>query len=369
MYRKIAMSRTSAAAAIAAAVAGLALTGVTSDVAAADYYEGKTVTVIIGRPAGSGNDLAVRSFMNYWTNYIPGKPTMVAKNVAGGGGKVAFNQIYERSAPDGLTLVFQPYDPIPQILGDKGLKADFTKMPFVGGLQNPSLTYVSAEVAKKREEIVKAKGVLYGGQRPHNRFDLFGRMGFDMLGVDYRYSTGFPGSVKVFQAPQRGEIQVQTVGYNVYQRHAAPKMVETGKATPLWYHPSVTLDGKFVDMKSTFGDIPSFPTVYKQIKGSEPSGELFGLYKWMLAAVNGMSYSVFLPPGTPDNVVGILRTSFDKVTKDHGYLADERKMFDFNLPVIDSKTGSGFVTMINTVSPERVKYLAAYIDKVKEKKQ
>ena len=198
MYRKIKMIHASGVLAAVAAFAGLSPAAGVTGALAADYYEGKTVTVIIGRPAGSGNDLAVRSFMRYWTDYIPGKPTMVAKNVAGGGGKVAFNQIYERSKPDGLTMVFQPYDPVPQVLGDKSLKADFTKMPFVGGLQNPSLTYVNADVVKKREDIVSAKEVLYGGQRPHNRFDLFGRMSFDMLGVDYRYSTGFPGSVKVF---------------------------------------------------------------------------------------------------------------------------------------------------------------------------
>ena len=161
---------------------------------------------------------------------------------------------------------------------------------------------------------------------------------------------------------------MQTVGYNVFQRHARPKMIDTGKAEALWYHPSRTLDGKFVDMKDTFGDIPSFPTVYKQIKGTEPSGELYELYKWMLAAVNGMSYSVFLPPGTPDDVVATLRESFMKVTKNPGYLADENKMFGFNLPVIDSNTGSQFVQMINTVSKERVAHLASYIDKVKVKK-
>lgn len=355
--------------AFTAVLAGLAFTGVPGDVAAADYYKGKTVTVIIGRPAGSGNDLAVRSFIKFWAKYIPGNPTMVGKNVAGGGGKKAWNQVYGRSKPDGLTIVYSPYNPIPQILGDKSLKADFTKMPFIGALQNPSLLYISTDVIKKREDVVGMKGALYGGQRPHLRFDLFGRMALDMLGADYRYSTGFKGSRKVFNAMRRGEVKMQTAGFNVYSRFAKPALVDSGKALPLWYNPSRTLDGKYVDMANLFGEIPSFPGFYKKMKGAEPSGEIYEVYKWLLATINGMSYVAFVPPGTPENVQQILRDSYTKVTSDPEYQAAEKKLFGFNLPVIDVATGKHFTNLLTSAPPSHTAFLKSYIAKVQKKKK
>ena len=336
--------------------------------AAADYYAGKTITVIIGRPAGSGNDLAVRSFIKYWADYIPGKPTMVAKNMAGGGGRKAWNHGYDRVKPDGLTIVYSPYNPIPQILGQKSLKADFTKMPFIGAMQNPSLLYASTSVVKSRDEIMKMKGPIYGGQRPHLRFDLFGRMALDMLGADYKYSTGFKGSRKVFNAMRRGEVQMQTVGLNVYQRFAEPTLVKTGKATPLWYNPSRTLDGKYIDMANLFGGTPSFPDFYKKMKGKEPSGEIYEVYKWLLSSINGMSYVAFTTPGSPDAALKDLRAAYVKVTQNKDYLAEQKKMFGFNLPVIDVATGTHFTSLITKVPASHKTFLKNYIAKVSKKK-
>jgi tripartite-type tricarboxylate transporter receptor subunit TctC len=59
--------------------------GVAAD---SDFYSGKTITVYVGRPPGSGADLAVRSFVRYWAQHVPGEPTMIVKNVPGGGGGI-----------------------------------------------------------------------------------------------------------------------------------------------------------------------------------------------------------------------------------------------------------------------------------------
>ena len=68
---------------LGAATLSLAVTGfsVTQDALAAPFYKGKTITVLIGRPAGSGADLTVRSFLRYWSGLIPGNPKMVGKQM------------------------------------------------------------------------------------------------------------------------------------------------------------------------------------------------------------------------------------------------------------------------------------------------
>ena len=50
------------------------------------YYDGKTVTLYVGRTPGSGADLHVRVFAEFWRRFIPGEPTIVVRNMPGGGG-------------------------------------------------------------------------------------------------------------------------------------------------------------------------------------------------------------------------------------------------------------------------------------------
>ncbi len=344
---------------------------ITDPVQAEDYYKGKTVNVIIGRPAGSGADLTVRAFLQFWQKYIPGNPQFVARNMPGGGGMKVFNHVWEKADPDGLTIAFTPYNPLPQILKQKSLKADFTKMPLVGALQNPSLTYASTDTVKARDDILKISNPVYGGQRVLHRFDLAGRMTLDMIGAEgkYKYAPGFKGSGKVVKALQRGEIKLMTSGNNVYQTYAVPNMVSKGKALPLWYHPARTLDGKYVDMSGIFGDIPSFPDYYKKVNGSEPSGDIYEVYKWLLSVVSGMSYVALLPPGTKEDQLAVLEKAFMKVTSDAQYKADEKKRFGFNLPVVDRPTGRHFTSLLNSVPEGHLKFLDGYSKKASTKKK
>ena len=48
------------------------------------YYEGKTLTLYVGRTPGSGADLAARVFAQFWSQYIPGEPTVIVRNLPGG---------------------------------------------------------------------------------------------------------------------------------------------------------------------------------------------------------------------------------------------------------------------------------------------
>ena len=69
-------------------VAGLAalVAAVVPQVALAQFYKGKTITMIINYPAGGPADIEGRIVAQHLPNHIPGKPTVVIKNVSGAGG-------------------------------------------------------------------------------------------------------------------------------------------------------------------------------------------------------------------------------------------------------------------------------------------
>jgi tripartite-type tricarboxylate transporter receptor subunit TctC len=349
----------------------MAVTGyaVPSDVEAKDYYAGKTITVLIGRSPGSGTDATVRSFTKFWAKYIPGNPKIINKNTKG---FPAFNIVYEKGKKDGTMLAFTPYDPVSPMTKRKGFRADYGKMSFVGGFVNPPMLYVLNKKLKNKDDIMKMKGAIYGGQRPTLRFDLMGRITMDIMGNDYKYTTGFGGGKKVLNAMRRGEVDLQTVGLNLYRLTAEPALVKTGKAIPLWHYDFPQAPQM---AKKVFGpEIPSFEAHYTKVHGKKPSGELWDIYKWMAKTVNGLSYSAWMPPGVNQEAYKALRASFAKTAKDPAYRAEQLKMFGFNLPVVDHATGLDVVKAMTDASPARVAFMNKYIKegakhKIKKKKK
>ena len=98
-------------------IAGLAAlaVGVVSDSALAQFYRGKTITMIINYPAGGPTDIEGRIVAQHLPAHIAGKPTIVIKNVGGAGGVIGTNQLAE-AAPNGETIGFFTIDVVAQLL-------------------------------------------------------------------------------------------------------------------------------------------------------------------------------------------------------------------------------------------------------------
>ena len=73
---------------------------------AADFYRGRTVSVIVGYEAGSGNDLLTRLVAKFMRERILGKPVMVVQNMPGVGGLKAANFLYNVAPRDGSVFGF-----------------------------------------------------------------------------------------------------------------------------------------------------------------------------------------------------------------------------------------------------------------------
>lgn len=54
-----------------------------------NFYEGKTITFLVGSSAGGGTDLTARVIARHIEHYIPGKPRIDVANKPGAGGMIA----------------------------------------------------------------------------------------------------------------------------------------------------------------------------------------------------------------------------------------------------------------------------------------
>src|SRR5262249_47889663 len=113
----------------------LACLGLTmaSRASAADFYQCKTLTVIVGYAPGGGVDASARAMTRHLGRFIPGQPNIVVQNMEGAAGIVAVNYLDRRAAPDGLTLAVPGRSwYIEAIVKRPGITFDPTKLTYVG---------------------------------------------------------------------------------------------------------------------------------------------------------------------------------------------------------------------------------------------
>ena len=101
--------------------------------AAAPFYEGKTIRIIVGFSAGGGFDTYSRLIGRHLGNHIPGKPAVVVENMPGAASLVSANHVYKVAKPDGLTILnFHGNQVINQLIGKPGIEFDARKFEYIG---------------------------------------------------------------------------------------------------------------------------------------------------------------------------------------------------------------------------------------------
>ena len=100
------------------ALFGLTLTAINAARADAisDFYNGSTVTIVVGSSPGGTYDLYGRTIARHLGKHIPGLPTVIVQNLPGAGSYRAAQRVYSVAAQDGLTIgslgAALPYQPI-----------------------------------------------------------------------------------------------------------------------------------------------------------------------------------------------------------------------------------------------------------------
>src|SRR5258708_4133237 len=87
-----------------ALAAALVLGSTLSQACAADFYAGKTITLIAGTDVGGGFSIYGRAIAKHLARFIPGNPTIVVKNIPGAGGATASAWLYRIAPKDGTAI-------------------------------------------------------------------------------------------------------------------------------------------------------------------------------------------------------------------------------------------------------------------------
>jgi tripartite-type tricarboxylate transporter receptor subunit TctC len=200
-------------------------------------------------------------------------------------------------------------------------------MPIIAGAAETSIVYVrtDAEVKSPADLLKPAKPIIVGGFTRENNKDLALRLAFDLLGVPYRYVTGYAGVAELRIAVQRGEINVTSESLTGYNTGAA-LMVRDGTVVPLYQEGLLGPDGDTV--RDSRSELLSFPEFFRKAKGSDPSGPLADAYK-ISGGSRTMLRFITVPPKTPSELVHVLRKAVGDTFADPEFKAEAERVLQF----------------------------------------
>src|SRR3954467_2296541 len=108
----------------------------------AEFYKGKTITIMLGHPPGGSYDLYARLAADHMKRFIPGNPNIIVQHRPGGGGIRAVTQFYAQSPRDGTVMGLFPESIVhSQVMQPELSKWDLAEMAYVGSIAsvNPVL--------------------------------------------------------------------------------------------------------------------------------------------------------------------------------------------------------------------------------------
>ncbi len=283
---------------------------------AADF-SGKTIEWVIPFKEGGGSDKWARFYAPLLAEALPGKPTVVVKNMPGAGSTKGANWFASRAKADGMTIFGSSGSTqFPFLLGDRRVKYDYADWNVVLASATGGVAYLPADLAKRwnsnPQDIIDNVNFIYGSQGA-TRLDLVPLLAWEMLGMKVEPVFGIKGRGDGRLMFERGEANIDYQTSSAFLSKVTP-LVEEGKAVPIMTWGALDDNGNIV-RDPTFPNVPSFKEVYIKIKGKEPSGPEWEAWKAFFVAGFPAQKMVFLPKGASKDMIDTYSNAFKAVTQ------------------------------------------------------
>src|SRR5579862_8165055 len=162
----------------------------------ADFYRGRTLTVLISYSVGGGYDLYARVLAHYLGRHIPGNPTVVPENMPGAGGLRASNYLYSAEPKDGSVIgTFSRSIPTMPLVTPTAVSFDGRKFSWIGSMaSDTSLCLTGGKSAVKTFDDMLTMPVIMGGQSSGADSDIYAHLYTNVFGAKIKLVSGYPGT-------------------------------------------------------------------------------------------------------------------------------------------------------------------------------
>ena len=283
--------------------------------AVANFYQGKTVRIVVGFSAGGGYDQYSRVIARHLSKYIPGNPAVIVDNMPGVGSIIAANHVFNAAPKDG-TIIGNISGPIvlEQLFGSPSVQFDLAKFRYLAVPVSESYLMIVHKRTgiTKFDEIrgEKGKQVTFGAI-PGSTVEHAPIMVKEALNANLKIVSGYKGTADVRLALDSGEVD------GFFNTWVSSKITSYDKIkSGEWVLLAQMTEKPMKDLI-----VPNVPTI-QMISRSE---EQRLMLKYGTSTPNEFGKVYVLPPGVPVDRAQALETAFARVFNDKGLRADTDK--------------------------------------------
>ena len=291
----------------AAGILAMGATPATAD-AVADFYKGKTVTVMVPSSLGATLGLYGRLLVDEIGKHIPGNPNVIIESRPGAGGAVGAAYGYNIAPKDGTFIaeVLSPSVTLPLL---RKVKFDGSKFQWIGSLvPRPAVISVWKEKSPAMTlDEAKSKQVIMGSTGKGSETFLIPTLMNSTLNTKFKVVIGYKGGSEVNQAMEQGEVHGRMQYWSGWT---------AGK--PDWLRDNKLIH--FVQYGPPIKELPNVPSL-KSLVTDQKSKQMITF----LETANKIGMGFWVPPGTPGDRVSALRKAFEAMMADKEFLATAEK--------------------------------------------
>ena len=318
---------------------------------AQDFYKGRQIDLYVGYSVGGGYDIYARLLARHLGKHVPGKPTVIPKNMEGAGSLRLANWLYQAAPRDGTALGTIgrgiPFDPL---LGGQGAQFRATEFGWIGSANDEvSVCAAWGRSGITRFEQLYSRELIVGGTGASADTDLFPKVLNGVLGTRFRIVSGYPGGNDITLAMERGEVDGRC-GWSW-------SSIKTN-------HPAWVKDGTLrllVQLSLVkHADLPDVPLVMDLVRSEEQKALLR-----LVFARQVMGRPFLAPPGVPPERLALLRKAFMQTMQDSAFLAEAQKL-NLEITPVSGERVQELVAEVYRTPPEILgKAAEAYAEKKK----
>jgi len=274
----------------------------------ADFYKGRTITLLMGTGPGGSYDLYGRTIAEHLGKHIPGHPSFVVEHMPGAGGVNAGNSIYATLPQDGSKLLLSHALPLVEKLEPSaGVRFESAKFQWLGAYdsiaQMMALWHTSG--AKTLDDLKTMDLVIGSFNKTHLSYQ-WAMLTKDALGAKYKVITGYPSGNHLNLAMERGEISGWTVSWENLAGTKPEWLREQRVSIPVQY----TIE-RLPELK----DVPTLIEISPPGKKDVAEFITFG---------TPFARAMAVGPGVPADRVAALRQAFDDLMQDQAFRNDAK---------------------------------------------
>jgi tripartite-type tricarboxylate transporter receptor subunit TctC len=281
--------------------------------APAPFPAGRPVAMHVGTTPGGGNDNVMRMVARHIGKYLPGKPTVIVKNMPGAGGITLSRHLSMLAAKDGTEIaMLQDANLFQQLTTTQQIPYDARSFGYLGALEKFVPMVLAWHTTRFHSfDDTRKDSMSVGSDGPGSSTDYFPRVLNAFFGTKFKVVRGYKGSADITLAIERGEIDGLSSWCYDCMKAQKPQWIAENRVRVLL---QLALEGD-PDL-----DAQGVPKVIDLAKSDEER-------QAVQLAFSGVSIArpMVAPPGLAPAQLATLRAALAETVKDPELLEEARK--------------------------------------------